>query len=97
MVNFVALPSTGLRGCSDKQLSAPYRYSGVDRQVFHLEQRSIGSLLLWESDRTRCISCPDFQNRHGNEQFRLAFSPLLSFSKESIRAPTIADGNALRR
>lgn len=54
----------------------PYLCSGGDRQVFHLEQRSIGSVVLRIDDRTRCISYPDFQDKLSNEDFRLTFSPL---------------------
>lgn len=54
----------------------PYSCTGGDRQVFHLEQRSIGSVVLREDDRTRCISYPDFRGKLSNEEFGLTFSPL---------------------
>lgn len=53
-----------------------YSCIGGDRQVFHLEQRSIGSVVLREDDRTRCISYPDFLDKLSNEKFSLTLSPL---------------------
>jgi hypothetical protein len=54
----------------------PYRCTGGDRQVFHLEQRSIGSVVLRAEDRTRCISYPDFRDKLSSEKFNLTFSPV---------------------
>lgn len=54
----------------------PYECTGGDRQVFRLEQRSIGSMVLREDDRTRCISYPDFQDRLSDEKFMRTFAPL---------------------
>src|SRR6185312_9293907 len=63
---FKALASVG------KALSSyppPYHCTGGDRQVFHIEQRAIGSMVLREDDRTRCISYPDFQDKLNDEKF----------------------------
>lgn len=54
-----------------------YRCSGMDRQVFHLEQSSMGSALLRrDDDRVRCISYPDFLEKLDNEKTSLIFSPM---------------------
>lgn len=39
----------------------PQRCSGLDRQVFSLEQRSMGSVILRRSDGVECISYPRIQ------------------------------------
>lgn len=54
----------------------PYRCSGGDRQVFHLEQRSMGDILLREDDRSRCISYTDFLDRLSEGTFSAIFLPL---------------------
>jgi hypothetical protein len=53
-----------------------YSCTGGDRQVFHLEQRSIGSVVLREDDRTRCISYPAFRDKLSDDKFSLTLSPL---------------------
>lgn len=71
---FSALASVG-KALGD--FPPPYPCTGGDRQVFHLEQRSIGTVVLREDDRTRCISYPDFQDKLSNDKkFNLNFSPL---------------------
>jgi hypothetical protein len=70
---FNALASVG-KALSDFPPS--YSCTGGDRQVFHLEQRSIGSVVLREDDRTRCISYPDFRDKLGDIKFSLTLSPL---------------------
>lgn len=54
-----------------------YHCSGIDRQVFHLEQSSMGSTLLRrDHDRVRCIAYPDFLDQLDNEKTSLIFSPM---------------------
>jgi hypothetical protein len=52
--------------------------SGGDRQVFRLQQRAIGELLiLRDSNPPRCISYPDFQRRLEEEEtFKRHLEPL---------------------
>src|SRR5262249_53286505 len=54
----------------------PYHCSGDDRQVFHLEQRSMGDILLREADHSRCISYSDFLNKLHDDRFSMVFLPL---------------------
>ncbi|MCW2878355.1 MAG: hypothetical protein JWQ95_2455 [Sphaerisporangium sp.] len=54
---------------------APDGCSGKDVQVFHLEQRAMGALLLLEDGR-RCISYPEFIDKLAEPGFARAFKPL---------------------
>lgn len=54
---------------------APDGCSGKDVQVFHLEQRAMGALLLLEDGR-RCISYPAFIDKLAEPGFARTFQPL---------------------
>ncbi|MET8159214.1 hypothetical protein ABZT47_22830 [Sphaerisporangium sp. NPDC005289] len=62
-------------GSALSEFPAPDGCSGKDVQVFHLEQRAMGALLLLEDGR-RCISYPEFIDKLEEPRFARAFQPL---------------------
>lgn len=65
----------------------PYRCSGEDRQVFGLQQRSMGSALLPDNDGNQCISYPKFRRALEDESYAVLFSPLKDFLERLMPSP----------
>ena len=60
-----------------------YECSGKDAQVFRLQQRSIGELLIIrEGDHRRCMSYPEFLQKLSDHQFNQHLEPLRSILKD---------------
>jgi hypothetical protein len=64
-----------------------YECFGEDRQVFTLQQRSMGSLLLSDKDGNRCISYPKFCEALEDESYAAIFSPLKDFLERLTPSP----------
>lgn len=57
-----------------------YDCIGKDTQVFALQQRAMGELLIIrEGECKRCMSYPEFISKMSNEQFQYHFQPLIIF------------------
>ncbi len=65
----------------------PHGCSGLDRQVFSLEQRSIGSVILRQSDAVECISYPEFREKFNDENYALVFLPLKKLVESLTPSP----------
>jgi hypothetical protein len=60
-----------------------YECSGKDTQVFRLQQRAIGELLIIrEGDHRRCLSYPEFFQKLSDHQFNQHLEPLRSLLKD---------------
>lgn len=67
------------RSLSSFPLSNNYDCKGKDTQVFSLQQRAMGELLIVrEGERKRCMSYPEFLESMGNKNFQHHFQPLIT-------------------
>lgn len=59
--------------------SSRYTCKGKDTQVFSLQQRAIGELLIIrEGNNTRCMSYPEFVEKMKSTEFQYHFQPLVN-------------------
>jgi hypothetical protein len=65
-----------------------YSCSGEDRQVFTLQQRSMGSALLSDKDGNQCISYPKFCEALEDDSYAVIFSPLKDFLERLTPSPS---------
>ena len=66
------------RSLSSFPLSSNYECKGKDTQVFSLQQRAMGELLIIrEGERKRCMSYPEFLERINSKEFQHHFQPLM--------------------
>ncbi len=70
--------------------------SGLDRQVFSLQQRSMGSVLLRRSDGVECISYPEFREKLNGENYALIFLPLRKLVESLTPSPDDCRWDRLR-
>ncbi len=64
---------------SDTLASYPpkkYECSGKDTQVFRLQQRAIGELLIYQKEHRSCLSYPAFLQKMNDEEFSQHLKPL---------------------
>ena len=65
----------------------PHSCSGLDYQVFSLEQRSMGSVILRRSDGVECISYPEFREKLNDEKYAQVFLPLKKLVESLTPSP----------
>jgi len=66
------------RSLSSFPLSSNYGCKEKNTQVFSLQQRAMGELLIIrEGERKRCMSYPEFLERMNSKEFQHHFQPLM--------------------
>ena len=67
------------RALSSFPPSSHYACKGKDTQVFSLQQRAMGELLIIREDNnTRCMSYPEFVEKMKSAEFQYHFQPLIT-------------------
>ncbi len=69
------------------QFPPSYRCSGQDQQVFSLEQRSIGFVLLRDNNGNQCVSYPEFRGALEEGKYAEIFSPLKKLLERLTPSP----------